>query len=193
MTEIEVKIEIADLKSIRKKLIELGWELKEKQFQRTYRCWRPDRQNSKDGIFPRTRMTENLITGEKKSRLTVKWKTKDKTDNFFVRNEVETDVADAKVCAKILSVLGMSYQRILEKKREAWTQGDWKTIITIDKLPFGTFMEIEGTKKKIEKLIKSLGLENNRRHAVAYWDVYTTYCEEGDIKERKNLVFEKTT
>lgn len=61
-------------------------------------------------------------------------------------------------------------------------------IISIDRLPFGNYAEIEGDEIKIEETIKLLDLENNERITVTYWDLHDRYNKEHGLSE-ENIVF----
>lgn len=59
------------------------------------------------------------------------------------RIEHETEVADAKELEKIIENLGFAPRLIYEKRRKTWR---FRSVeIVLDELPFGEFMEIEGS------------------------------------------------
>lgn len=187
--EIEIKIRIKNPEKLRNKLKSLGWHKEKELFQKTYRTWHPDKLFARAGIFPRTRMTKE--TGKERHTFTVKARFKDPEKGLFEREEHEVSVEDSSEVAKMLSLLGFSHQRILEKKRQVWKKNGQEIIeLLIDELPFGVYLEIEGTKESIIETLKELGLQNAKRLGMAYWDVYWHYCKENNIKERKNLVFD---
>jgi len=189
MKEIEVKIRIKNPEEITKKLNSLGYEVKERIFQRTYRCWRPDRLFSRAGIFPRTRYEKS--EGKEKHTFTVKSRFKDPERGLFEREEYEVEVEDAGKVAKMLALMGMSDQRILEKERIVFSKkGQQISSVLLDRLCFGTYLEIEGEKEAIDELVKKLKLENEERLGMAYWDVYWHYCKNKGINEKKDLILE---
>ena len=76
----------------------------------------------------------------------------------------------------------MGYDRIREftKFREEW-------IFNVDKLNFGRFIEIEGPKKEIERMVDDLGFQDRERFAKAYLSL------EDDFKSRnKNKKIKKS-
>jgi adenylate cyclase class 2 len=78
------------------------------------------------------------------------------------QREDETPIDDPDAMESILDALGFTPALVYEKHRETWTLGE--TEIVIDELPFGLFMEIEGTEKNIlavenKLLIKGLKTE----------------------------------
>jgi adenylate cyclase class 2 len=73
------------------------------------------------------------------------------------QREEETEVADADAVAAILRSLGFRPALVYEKRRVRWNVG--KAEIAMDELPFGLFMEIEGSEKEIERVEKLLEAE----------------------------------
>lgn len=70
------------------------------------------------------------------------------------RIEYETKVSDVVATEKIIQSLGFSLNVIYEKRRQTWHFGDVEVVL--DELPFGLYMEIEGTAEDIEKAEKKL-------------------------------------
>ncbi len=73
------------------------------------------------------------------------------------QREEETEVADANAVAAILRSLDFRPALVYEKRRTRWQLG--KAEIAMDELPFGLFMEIEGSEKDIIQVEKQLGAE----------------------------------
>lgn len=176
--EIEVKFEfkIPSNKIIEKIISDLKMKRIVKTFQRTHRLDTPTQKLRKQGIFMRTRE-------ESKGSDTMTIKIKDlkkKRNKYFEREEYEIEIPNAKEMAEMLKIVGFSRERILEKFRVIFQKKN--LIISVDKLPFGNFIEIEGTSDKIEKAIKKLGLDNKYKITDAYWVLYDRYCKKNKIK-----------
>ncbi len=60
--------------------------------------------------------------------------------------------------------------------------------MSVDELPFGTYVEIEGTKEGIREVIEKLGFDPKRAITEAYFEIYREICER-EGKEMGNLVF----
>jgi adenylate cyclase class 2 len=73
------------------------------------------------------------------------------------RIEHETTVADVDAMESIIEKLGYKLSVIYEKRRKTWRFRDVEVVL--DELPFGLFMEIEGTIKHIEEAEKLLQIE----------------------------------
>jgi adenylate cyclase class 2 len=79
------------------------------------------------------------------------------------QREEETLVQDGDALQRILDDLGYTPKILYEKKRDTWRMGGVE--IVLDELPFGSFMEIEGSEIDIEdaeKLLAIAGLTAER-------------------------------
>ena len=74
------------------------------------------------------------------------------------QREEETEVADADVLAAILRSLEFRPALVYEKRRTRWQIG--KAEVALDELPFGLFMEIEGSEKEIARVENLLEAQN---------------------------------
>ncbi len=82
------------------------------------------------------------------------------------QREDETVVNDPNAMKKILGALGFKPSLLYEKRRETWTLG--KIEIVIDELPFGLFMEIEGSEKGIRSTERKIGLKDLKVEPLTY-------------------------
>lgn len=82
------------------------------------------------------------------------------------QHEEETGVADAEAMEAILESLGFTPALVYEKRRQTWRLG--KAEIVIDVLPFGLFMEIEGSASEIRAVERKLGLKGLRAEHATY-------------------------
>jgi adenylate cyclase class 2 len=71
------------------------------------------------------------------------------------QREEETPVADPAAMNSILEALGFKPALVYEKRRQTWRFG--KAEIVLDELPFGLFMEIEGSEDDIKTIEKKIG------------------------------------
>ena len=95
-----------------------------------------------------------------------------------VREETEVDVADAHATLDLLAQLGFQVLVIYKKHRSVWKQG--AVNVTLDRLDFGHFVEVEGPLEEIPAVARSLGLDP----AKAVKDSYS-------IMARKHMATEK--
>jgi adenylate cyclase class 2 len=82
------------------------------------------------------------------------------------RREDETRVDDPDAMELILEALGFSPALVYEKRRETWRLA--QTEIVIDELPFGLFMEIEGSGKDIREVETKLSIKRLRTESLSY-------------------------
>jgi adenylate cyclase class 2 len=83
-----------------------------------------------------------------------------------LRRENETRVDNPESMELILEALGLLPALIYEKRRETWRLGP--TEIVIDELPFGLFMEIEGSEKNIREVEATLAIKRLRTEPLSY-------------------------
>jgi len=102
--------------------------------------------------------------------------------------EYETHVADVEAMEQIIERLGYRLTAVYEKRRKYWKLNDVEVVL--DELPFGLFMEIEGTIESIDKAEKKLGLKEAEREPRGYPRLTVKYGKmSGEVAEAK---FERT-
>lgn len=77
--------------------------------------------------------------------------------NVKHKTEFETEVSDVNEMEEIIRQLGYRLSVVYEKRRRTWHLG--KVEIVLDELPFGLYMEIEGTLGNIARAEKKLGFK----------------------------------
>lgn len=179
--EIELKFKIDDFKSFDFKLMSLVEKVEPEILQRTVRFDTSSKSLEEKGVFLRVR-TGHINT------LTIKTKKTDQSNtDYLSRNEWEIEVSDPEMMQEMLRQLGFTREVIMEKYRKTYyLEG---TVVTLDRLPFGYFSEIEGEPIKIEEIIKKLELTENNRITVTYWDLFEDYKKQNGL-EGDDIVFE---
>jgi len=181
--EIEIKFKIKNADVIRKKLKKLGARFLGKTFEKTIKFETKNNDLKKQGKFLRLR------TGFK-NEITFKRMINKIDKEFKEREEIEVEISDPEKMKTILENLGFTKRWIMEKYREKWQLGNAE--IVIDKLPFGNFIEIEGSKRAIEKNAKLLGLRLADGLTATYWGLWENYRKKKGIKD-KNIIFKKNS
>ena len=104
-----------------------------------------------DGAIVRIRKTQD------RSLLTFKRMVENQTD---VKHQIEheTKISNADAAARMLSELGLRARLVYEKKRSIWKFRNVE--IVLDELPFGLFMEIEGSITGIKEAEMLLGIKD---------------------------------
>jgi adenylate cyclase, class 2 len=98
-----------------------------------------------------------------------------------VREEIEVEVADASVLAKIFEGLGMrgwfhyeKYRTTLSlPARTSWAKG---LLIELDETPIGTFVELEGPPLAIDRAAQELGYSRRDYVLKSYLVLYVEEC-----------------
>ena len=97
--------------------------------------------------------------------LTFKQRVESRTD-IKEQIEYETSVSDAGEMTSILNELGLQPRVIYEKRRDIWNLRSAEVVL--DELPFGDFMEIEGTVTSIKEAEMLLGIEDLKAEIETY-------------------------
>jgi adenylate cyclase class 2 len=148
-TEKKYRLSVKRLGEITDQLHELGAEFRKEVFEVNYQHRGGDMDER--GATLRLRKIGDFTV--------LTYKEKIKTDDGSKqRLEYETSVADVDAMEKIIERLGYRLTAVYEKRRKYWHLGDVEVVL--DELPFGNFMEIEGTLDAIEKAEKQLGLKD---------------------------------
>lgn len=175
--EIEIKFKIKNPGLIRRILKNQKAKFIGKVFEKTLRFDTPDNRLEKNGKFLRIRTGfKNVMTFKKKIE----------SKKFKEREEIELEISDPNRMKIILENLGFTKIRIMEKYREKWQLKNAE--ICIDKLPMGNFIEIEGRKNIIKKVVKILGLDFNDGITATYWDLWKEFTKRKGIKN-ENIIF----
>jgi adenylate cyclase class 2 len=176
--ETEVKFYLPNIDSVRTRLIELGAVFKHRTFETNIRFEDPEKSLIKNKSLLRLRK-------DKKITLTFKSEPPLKEDQFKILKEFEVEVSDFDTMEHILKSLGFKEEQVYEKWREIYVFGD--THLCLDTMPYGDFLEIEGTKESIQQLALKIGLLWEKRILLNYLAIFDI------IKRQLNLSFYDVT
>lgn len=157
--EIELKFFVDDLAPIRRALLQVGavksWAGVEKDLFF----------DTKPGTFKKTRQTLRIRDAGGKTLLTYKEHKSEK--GAKICDEYQLEIKDAKEVTRIFERLGFRIEgKYIKPKREYWDLP--KVAITLDEYPFGKFIEIEASEKKIKETAKKLNLDFSRTSTKSY-------------------------
>jgi adenylate cyclase class 2 len=162
--ETEVKFYMPDLNVIRVRLDHVGAALKAPRvYERNARYENSDETLTPNGIVLRLRQDSRV-------RLTYKAPSEQTAVGVTSRMEAEVTVDDYDTMHLILQRLGYHSYVIYEKYRTTYELGAAE--IVLDEMPFGTFIEIEGTVDSIEAAITALDLGDQPRILGGYMDLF---------------------
>jgi adenylate cyclase class 2 len=157
--EIEVKFFIEDIASMREKLFALEAIHKGRVFEKNLRLDTTDGRLLEKASLLRLRQAGNAT-------LTFKSKPSVEDSEFKTLTEYEVEVGSFDAMKIILGALGFHPVQVYEKWRETFVLGD--TQILIDAMPYGNFMELEGSRTGIPDLAETLGMDWNHRILLNY-------------------------
>jgi adenylate cyclase, class 2 len=163
--EIEIKFFLKNPMEIRNRIITLGAKTLGRYFEKNIRF--EDVAHQLIGKRSLLRLRK-----DKKSTLTYKSEPSESDNEFKVLNELEVEVDDFEVMQRILESLGFHREQVYEKWRETFRIED--ATLCIDEMPFGAFLEIEGTRHGIKALVKSLGFNWEKRILWNYLAMFET-------------------
>lgn len=176
--ETEVKLYVPDLSTAAIQLVAAGATLSvPRVFERNVRYEDQNNSLSSRGIVLRLRQ-------DNRNRLTYK-EGGTAQDGIISRLEAEVEVSDFEKMQFILSRLGFAPAMIYEKYRTTYHLAD--TEIVLDEMPFGNFVEIEGSHQAIEAVIATLGWGANPRIPASYVRLF------GFLRTRMGLTFNDMT
>ncbi len=179
--EIEVKFLVHDLGNVEKILQELGANQVQARIHE-YNL----RFDTQDGVLTQR---DHLLRLRRDTANRVTYKGPGHTlDEVYHRKEIQFTVSDFDAARVFLEVLGFQVSMIYEKFRTAYSLGD--VLVTLDELPFGNFIEIEGPDStSIKKTSQMLGMHWAARITASYATLFQTACHSLDTKPN-NLTFE---
>ncbi len=123
--------------------------------------------------------------------LTVKRRTPESRNaTCKVREEVEVKVGDFFAARTILEALGFSPAMAYEKVREAWRLHECQ--VCLDILPFGFFVEIEGTEDRIDACARELGLAALPSSCATYHELHQDWLRQQGLPPRAGFSFSES-
>ncbi|HEX9959828.1 MAG TPA: class IV adenylate cyclase [Pyrinomonadaceae bacterium] len=131
------------------KLKELGAEFMREDFEENY-LHRGGLLDERSAVLRLRKIGDTVI-------LTYKERIRN-NDDIKHKIEYETEVADVDAIENIIEKLGYRLDVVYEKRRQTWHFD--KVEVVMDVLPFGLYMEIEGSIEDIEEAEKLLGIED---------------------------------
>ncbi len=181
-TEVEVKLFVKDFDAIAEKIVKQGGKLSgERVYERNIRYEDPA-----SSLTPAARVLR--LRQDTRARLTYKEPNDDSSDGsgkVSSRTELEVTVSDFETTDLILKKLGFVPSWLYEKYRTTYDFMDCE--VTLDEMPFGHFVEVEGEAEDIERALSALGLEDHPRIMRSYSELFIS------LKQKMNLPFQDLT
>ncbi|MEF2231016.1 MAG: class IV adenylate cyclase [Pseudodesulfovibrio sp.] len=180
--ECEVKYLDVDLGAMRARLEAAGAAGSSARFETNIVFDYPDRSLKKAGILLRLRD----FGGE--AILTVKRPPDAETvSTLKIFEEIESGVEDFETVRKALEVVGFHKAFTYEKVRECWKF--MQCTVCLDRLPFGDFVEIEGSKWPVLHCAEALGLDEYTSSRKTYHALNLEHRRSKDLWPEESFVF----
>ncbi len=163
--EIEIKFNVSDFYDLRSRLMDMDATcIGQRTFERNVRYDTEDSRLLEKGCLLRLRKDTDIT-------LTFKSPPGVPETEYKVYRELEVTVNDFDAMDALLKNLGFAPRQIYEKWRETWRlDGE---IICMDTMPFGRFLEIEGSPEPIKRLAGKLGLSWEHRILQSYLEMFS--------------------
>lgn len=164
--EIEVKFLLNDLVSLRDKLVALDAHLSYPRVkEENLRFDTADRSlSSKNHVLRLRRDSRNRITYKSPGQM---------VEGLLERKEIEFQIDDFEAARRMFEALGYSSFLSYEKFRETFELDS--VSVTLDEMPFGNFVELEGPDAAhVQALARKLELNWERRCVLSYMDLFET-------------------
>lgn len=180
--EIECKLYFPLLESIHSHLAKAGAEMTHpRTYEHNIRYEGPNGDLTARHIVLRLRRDQHI-------RLTYKAPAAQLADGMVTRLELETTVGDFDVMDTVLLHLGFQHSTVYEKYRTTYRLPDVPNVeVVVDEMPYGNFLEIEGTPESIESALAKLDLTDAPRIVVGYLDLFAV------LRRRYQLTFRDLT
>lgn len=179
--ELEVKYIVSDLNGIRQNLEQLNARLVQERVLEVNLRFDTE-ENLLARQFRVLRLRYDTI-----ARLTYKGPASDQ-DGIRLRKEIEFEVSDFSAARSFLEALDYRVAMIYEKYRQAYTIHEVE--ISLDELPYGTFVELEGPNTgRIREVNSLLKLDWDKRIDESYAALFERLKIEKGLKFR-DLIFE---
>ena len=94
------------------------------------------------------------------------------------REELEVKVSDPRRLAQLLSRLSFVTTLRYEKYRAEYRRPREAGVATLDEVPFGVYLELEGTPAWIDRNARRMGFPESAYITDSYFGLYAEYCRE---------------
>ena len=192
--EIEVKLAVGDLPAVVKRLEGLGARRVARVFEQNALFDTPDEHFRRHESILRIRVEENVDPegrpqGPERRKsaceglLTFKCPTEGARkvrriagSRYKEREEIEYRLPDAGRFARLLERLGLRVWFRYEKYRTHYRISGSTLKIDLDETPMGTFLELEGSRRSIDRAAEALGYSVRDYNSASYFELYAIEC-----------------
>lgn len=183
MKETEIKLRVASVAAMRRRLRGLGFErTTPRLFERNLLFDRMDQSLRKLGRVLRVRSKGRQGWLTWKAPVVPQGRHK-------VREELEVEIRPGERMLEILGRLGFFPVFEYQKYRTEYRQCERKGLALLDETPIGDFLELEGAPQWIDEVAAQLGFTPSDYVLASYVALYFAECEKRG-QQAENMVFE---
>ncbi|HKE29153.1 MAG TPA: class IV adenylate cyclase [Bryobacteraceae bacterium] len=180
--EIEIKLAVASASAARRLLQRAGFRVHRRKIFEANTVF-----DTPDGAM---RSTQRLLrVREAAGEVLVTYKGPPEPGPHKSREELETAVSNARLSVAILDRLGYRPMFRYEKYRAEYRRPGSSGVATVDETPIGTYVELEGNARWIDRTAKQLGFTLDQYITASYGSLYLEWCQARGLKPG-NMVFE---
>ncbi len=171
--EIEVKFPLTNPEGMRQALLALGAVSQGRHYELNIRLDDVGRSLS---LHERVLRVRQIDTAQgRRQTLTLKEPRSGAGEKVRIQREIEVGIDDADALLAVLDVLGYRPYWRYEKRREIFA---WRTVqAMLDEMPYGWFLEIEGSMEGIRALASSLDLKLEEAIPYGYGRIHQHVCQ----------------
>jgi adenylate cyclase, class 2 len=186
--ETEVKLRIGTARAMRASLAPLGFtQIHARAFEDNVLYDTPDR------VLRRTRCLIRIRRYGRDWTLTYKG-TPDPDRHFKSRLELESSLDNPEAMQGILKSLGMvpvfRYQKYRTEYAISGARGKIRLEVALDETPVGNFVELEGSRREIDRIARQLGFRRSDYITASYGALYMEACA-GQRQPATDMVFKR--
>ena len=195
--EVEIKLRVPDPAALRRKLARLGARRLRRVYEYNVLYDTERRDLFRLGRLLRLRVEAKAVRGHTPPRhskrhlpglLTYKGPAATES-RYKVREEVEVPVRDSRAIEPVIQALGLRPWFRYEKFRTTYRLPRLTGLhIEFDETSVGAFLELEGTRKAIDRAARLLGYRPKDYLIASYWDLYVRECHKRG-KPTRDMLF----
>lgn len=199
--EIEVKLRVADADAMRRKLRRLGARVMSRVEESNTLYDTPRGTLARQGHLVRVRVERPLgKRGAARALLTLKGPslrapargTGKRGGRYKVREERELSGIDPATAAAMLKRIGLRPSFVYEKRRTRYRlPGRGHVAVEFDETPVGTFLELEGPRREIDRTARRLGFSPREYLTSSYLALYLAACRRRGRRPGRAMVFRR--
>ena len=180
--EQELKFECSDFSRLRQALVENEARFLHRIFEKNQVFDTRERQLRKKDMLLRLRQGASTV-------LCLKSKPRDCQEaGIKTWEETQTKVQDAASLHTIFCALGYEVAFCYEKVREKWKTET--CTVCLDQVPFGKYVEIEGTPQDVWNVARTLGLDTYPWTTKSYHTLHQEWREKRGLRPEESFVFD---